>query len=140
MHVHGRSSFCVVIQGSLTCEVEARDVMPENIVAVVRPNTYNSAKNSKMLDQKFIVRDNLEMLLQIDVKYDAKASGKSAERIDHIYTVRINPTTTKGLHGIYIFPLRSRISTFQKAGRYIFKFSLVTSTLFMEGKNRTLML
>ncbi|XP_047953362.1 structural maintenance of chromosomes flexible hinge domain-containing protein GMI1-like [Salvia hispanica] len=54
------------IDGGLPSLLNAGDFLPDNIVAVVRPCSFNNGNSSKRLDQKFIVRDNQEMILEID--------------------------------------------------------------------------
>ncbi|KAL0321555.1 UNVERIFIED_CONTAM: Nicotinamide/nicotinic acid mononucleotide adenylyltransferase [Sesamum calycinum] len=100
--------------------VQAGDAPPENIVAVIRPKSFPES-SSKRLDQKFIVRNSLDMSLEVNLR----AGSKSVGRHGHIYSVRIPPSSHKGLHGLYIFPLKSkRPDLFQKAGSYALSFSL----------------
>ncbi|XP_042036221.1 structural maintenance of chromosomes flexible hinge domain-containing protein GMI1-like [Salvia splendens] len=93
------------IDGGLPSLLKAGDCLPDNIVAVVRPRSFNNGNSSKRLDQKFIVRDNHEMILEI-VKH--RASDGDAGSREHAYSVRHPPESYKGLHGLYIFPLGSR--------------------------------
>ncbi|KAK4480487.1 hypothetical protein RD792_013561, partial [Penstemon davidsonii] len=109
------------IEGDLLANVlEAGDAPPENIVAVIRPKSFNSASNSKKLDQKFMVRENFEMTLNVTLK----AGGKNAGKSEHMYSTRMTPSLHKGFHGLYVFPLRSRLSELRKAGFYTFSFAL----------------
>ncbi|KAI3458000.1 hypothetical protein Pfo_014663 [Paulownia fortunei] len=109
------------IEGGLPTAVEAGDAPPENIVAVIRPKAFNSENSSKRLDQKFIVRDNLEMTLEVKFR----ACDKNVGKYDHIYSARISPSSHKGLHGLYLFPVKLKCPyVFQKAGFYTFSFSL----------------
>ncbi|XP_073119443.1 structural maintenance of chromosomes flexible hinge domain-containing protein GMI1-like [Henckelia pumila] len=105
--------------GFPTDVIEAGDAFPQKIVAVVRPKAFTSASSPKRLDQKFIVRENYEMILEVNFRV-SKKSTKS----DHICSVRIKPSSHKGLQGLYIFLLSSKIEKFQKAGLYTFYFSL----------------
>ncbi|XP_073032528.1 structural maintenance of chromosomes flexible hinge domain-containing protein GMI1 isoform X1 [Primulina eburnea] len=98
--------------------IEAGDAFPQKIVAVVRPKVFDSASSTKRLDQKFIVRENFEMILEVNFRVEESAKS------DHIYSVRIKPSSHKGLQGLYIFLLSSKIEKFQKAGYYTFLFSL----------------
>ncbi|KAL0299685.1 UNVERIFIED_CONTAM: Structural maintenance of chromosomes flexible hinge domain-containing protein GMI1 [Sesamum radiatum] len=109
------------IDGGLPADVvQAGDAPPENIVAVIRPKSFPES-SSKRLDQKFIVRNSLDMSLEVNLR----AGSKSFGRHGHIYSVRIPPSSHKGLHGLYIFPLKSkRPDLFQKAGSYALSFSL----------------
>ncbi|KAL6536184.1 hypothetical protein OROGR_012756 [Orobanche gracilis] len=45
--------------------LEVGDHLPENNVSVIRPNSFFSGNGCKRLEEKFIVRDNLEMSLNI---------------------------------------------------------------------------
>lgn len=107
----------------LPISVKAGDAPPENIVAVIRPKSFDTAPREKRFNQKFIVRDNLDMSL--DLK--RKASEGNAGDCDHIYSVRRSASSHKGLYGLYIFPLREKWPMlFQKPGIYTVSFSLVT--------------
>ncbi|XP_042033848.1 structural maintenance of chromosomes flexible hinge domain-containing protein GMI1-like isoform X2 [Salvia splendens] len=93
------------IDGGMPSLLNAGDFLPDNIVAVVRPCSFNNGNSSKRLDQKFIVRDNQEMILEI---FKHRASDGEAGSRQHAYSVRHPPESYKGLHGLYIFPLGSR--------------------------------
>lgn len=98
--------------------VHAGQVPPTEIVAVVRPANFVSSFTSKNLDQKYIVKSNLEM--SMEVKF---------EDAHHIYSGCVTPSSRKGFHGLYIFPLGCKFpELFRKAGLYTFKFSLVSNT------------
>lgn len=110
------------VDGALSVDgpVHAGQVPPTEIVAVVRPANFVSSVTSKNLDQKYIVKSNLEMCME--VKY-------RDEDTHHIYSGRVTPSSRKGLHGLYIFPLGCKFpELFQKAGLYTFSFSLKGST------------
>ncbi|KAK6135231.1 hypothetical protein DH2020_031039 [Rehmannia glutinosa] len=107
--------------GFLPSVVEAGDTPPENIVAVIRPNAYTSGNSSKSLDQKFIVKDNHEMILEVKFIAGNKNVGKK----DHVHTVRTSPSSHKGLHGLYLFPVKLKHpQLFERAGFYTFSFFL----------------
>lgn len=107
--------------------LNAGDFLPDNIVAVVRPCSFNNGNSSKRLDQKFIVRDNQEMILEI-VKQ--RASDGEAGNREHAYSVRHPPESYKGLHGLYIFPLGSRQRLLcEEPGILTCSFSLVANFL-----------
>ncbi|KAL8049446.1 hypothetical protein ABFX02_06G021100 [Erythranthe guttata] len=109
------------IEGGFPTVVRAGDEPPENIVAVVRPKSFDSKGNYKRLDQKFIVRDNLDMILKVTFRVGDEYVGES----DHIYSVIIPPSSHQGLHGLYVFPVKSKQPLlFQKAGFYTFSFAL----------------
>ncbi|KAK9292711.1 hypothetical protein L1049_020690 [Liquidambar formosana] len=106
--------------------VYAGHVPPKDIVAVVRPACFTSSSGSKNLDQKYIIKDNLDM--SIEVKY--KANTKDRHGDHHIYSERITPSSHKGFCGLYIFPVGSKFpNIFQKAGAYTFSFSLKESSV-----------
>ncbi|KAL2226951.1 UNVERIFIED_CONTAM: Structural maintenance of chromosomes flexible hinge domain-containing protein GMI1 [Sesamum indicum] len=110
------------VDGGLPVDVvQAGDAPPENIVAVIRPKAFNPENSSKRLDQKFIVRDSLDMSLEVNFR----DSGENVGSHVHVYSVRIAPSSCKGLHGFYIFPLKSKCpALFHKAGSYALSFSL----------------
>ncbi|KAG9448240.1 hypothetical protein H6P81_014368 [Aristolochia fimbriata] len=101
---------------------------PENIVAVFRPATFTSSW-SMSLDQKYIIKDTLEMLFTIEYVNE----GKNIENGDTIASETVKPSTHGGLHGLYIFPLRSRFpQLFRRAGIFLFSFSASTEILNCE--------
>nr|XP_016460857.1 PREDICTED: uncharacterized protein LOC107784267 isoform X4 [Nicotiana tabacum] len=112
------------IEGALPQDVvDAGHEPPEEIVAVVRPASFSSSTASVSLDQKYIMKENFQMTLE--VKFEAEADGKE---LGHIYSGRMNPSSHKGFTGLYIFPLKERLpDIFQKAGIYLFRFSLEDS-------------
>ncbi|KAK4734712.1 hypothetical protein R3W88_008973 [Solanum pinnatisectum] len=110
------------IKGALPQDVDAGHEPPEEITAVVRPASFSSVIASKNLDQKYIMKENFEMTLEIKFKAD----GNEKER--HIYSGQLNPSSLKGFHGLYMFPLKKKSpNLFQKAGIYLFRFSLIES-------------
>ncbi|KAK6936673.1 hypothetical protein RJ641_033703 [Dillenia turbinata] len=95
---------------------------PREIIAVIRPNSFNSCATSNRLDQRYIIKSNAEMFME--VKY--KAENKKLPDIKNIWSVRLAPSSRKGFDGLYIFPVGGRWpKIFQKSGVYIFSFSLV---------------
>ncbi|THG10123.1 hypothetical protein TEA_027988 [Camellia sinensis var. sinensis] len=112
------------IEGALPTDsaVYAGHAPPKKIVAVVRPASFNSASASKNLDQKHIVKEHLEMSIKIKFRDD----DKSVLDVQHVYSGLTTPSSHKGLHGLYIFPLGCKFpSVFQKAGVYTFSLSIV---------------
>ena len=104
--------------------VHAGQVPPTEIVAVVRPTNFVSSFTSKNLDQKYIVKINLEMSMEIKFLKEAEHPDDA----HHIYSGCVTPSSRKGFHGLYIFPLGCKFpELFQKAGLYTFKFSLVSN-------------
>ncbi|KAJ4954884.1 hypothetical protein NE237_011667 [Protea cynaroides] len=102
--------------GSPVC---AGHVPPREIVAVVRPADFSSSSVSKTLDQKYIVKVDQEMYME--VKFSGE--GKDCED-EHIYAERVKPSSRKGFHGLYIFSLERKLPClFQRAGVYAFSFS-----------------
>nr|GLL20039.1 hypothetical protein DM860_016599 [Ipomoea trifida] len=101
--------------------VDAGHNPPEEILAIVRPASFNSAVASMKLDQKYILKESFEMSLSIKFS----ASDGNDENASHVYSNRIKPSLHKGLIGVYIFPLRSKLpKLFHKAGVYSFLLSL----------------
>ncbi|KAL8550899.1 hypothetical protein ACS0TY_000106 [Phlomoides rotata] len=109
------------IEGAFPTLVQAGDAPPMNIVAVIRPKSFRVENCSNRLDQKFICKDNLEIILEIKYRADEKRKGE----FDHIYSARVSPSSHQGLHGIYLFPLRMKQPLlFKKAGFLTFSFFL----------------
>ncbi|XP_049349124.1 structural maintenance of chromosomes flexible hinge domain-containing protein GMI1 [Solanum verrucosum] len=107
---------------ALPQDVDAGHEPPEEITAVVRPASFSSVTASKNLDQKYIMKENFEMTLEIKFKADEN------EKERHIYSGQLNPSSLKGFHGLYMFPLKKKSpNLFQKAGIYLFRFSLIES-------------
>ena len=117
------SFYCLFFQ-ELPATATAGKCPPKKLVAVVRPVSFVSQRDSKVLDQKFIFKSNIEMSLEV------KFSGgkKDLQVTEHVYSVRIPPSSHEGIHGIYVFQLGCKFPhLFQKAGVYTFSFSLVSS-------------
>ncbi|XP_055825977.1 structural maintenance of chromosomes flexible hinge domain-containing protein GMI1 [Solanum dulcamara] len=112
------------IEGALPQDVvDAGHEPPEEITAVVRPASFSSVTASKSLDQKYIMKDNFEMTLEIKFKAD-----ENEKELRHIYSGQLTPSSLKGFHGLYMFPLKKKSpNLFQKAGIYLFRFSLKES-------------
>ncbi|GAA0162738.1 viral or transposable element protein [Lithospermum erythrorhizon] len=91
---------------------------PEEIVAVIRPGSFDPENSSKSLNQKYIVKESHEMVLEIN--FDAK----HYESKELIYSAQVNPLTLKGFQGCYIFPLKEVPNLFERAGAYTFSLSL----------------
>lgn len=89
------------------------------MVAVIRPANFTC--QSFALDQKYIVKDDHEMMMKISYMVH-----KNHKNCDCIYTVRVKPSSCNGLQGLYLFAVRDKHPRlFDKAGVYIFSFSLV---------------
>ncbi|XP_043716489.1 structural maintenance of chromosomes flexible hinge domain-containing protein GMI1 [Telopea speciosissima] len=97
----------------------AGHIPPREIVAVVRPVNFSSLSTSKTLDQKYIVKIDQEMYMKVKFSCD----GKDCEDGEHIYAERVQPSSRKGFHGLYIFSLESKLPLFQRSGVYSFSFS-----------------
>ncbi|PHT87513.1 hypothetical protein T459_09619 [Capsicum annuum] len=110
------------IEGVLPQDVvDAGHEPPDEIAAVIRPASFRVTA-SKSLDQKCIMKENFEMTLEIKFKTDAN------EKECHIYSGQLTPSSLKGFHGLYMFPLKKNLpDLFQKAGIYLFRFSLMES-------------
>ncbi|KAJ8536892.1 hypothetical protein K7X08_035293 [Anisodus acutangulus] len=118
------------IEGALPQDVvDAGHEPPEEIIAVVRPASFSSVTGSKSLDQKYIMNEKIEMTLEVKLKAD-----ENEKELDHIYSGQLIPSSLKGFHGLYIFPLKKKLpDIFQKAGIYLFRFSLIESST-ISGK------
>ncbi|XP_024438485.2 structural maintenance of chromosomes flexible hinge domain-containing protein GMI1 isoform X2 [Populus trichocarpa] len=111
------------IDGGFPAEstVEAGCTPPTEIVAVVRPGCYVSSSHSKILDQKYIVKTNLEMSIEVKIR----KSAEECQNVGHIYSARIGPSSHKGFDGLYIFSLGCKFpNLFKEAGVYTFLFTL----------------
>ncbi|XVE58363.1 hypothetical protein DITRI_Ditri04bG0163800 [Diplodiscus trichospermus] len=109
------------VDGALPTDVtvHAGETPPKDIVAVLRPRSFSFPGASSDLDQKDIVKTNLEMSMEIKFRIT-----KNHQDVIHIYSCRIMPSSCKGLHGLYRFPLGCRFpDLFKKAGLYTFSFS-----------------
>ena len=95
-------------------------------MAVVRPGCYVSSSHSKILDQKYIVKTNLEMSIEVKIR----KSAEECQNVGHIYSARIGPSSHKGFDGLYIFSLGCKFpNLFKEAGVYTFLFTLVSDAL-----------
>lgn len=125
------------IEGALLVDgpIHAGQAPPAEIVAVLRPADFISSGTSENLDQRYIVKSNLEMSMEVTYqKKEMSMEVKFTEAEDlqdarHIYSRRVTTSSRKGFHGLYIFPLGCKFpDLFQKAGVYKFLFSLSDST------------
>lgn len=101
--------------------VFAGHASPDEVIAVVRPASFNSALDSEILDQKHIAVTNFDMVLEIKLN----AQDKNLQENDHIRSIRCPPLSRKGFRGLYIFPVKPRL-IFDKAGEYTFAFHIVS--------------
>lgn len=102
--------------------IDAGCESPEEIVAVVRPASFNSSTEPKNLDVKQIVQENLEMIIKIIFK----AENTCTECVN-VFSGQVTPSFQKGFRGFYIFQLQKECpKLFEKAGIYTFLFSLVS--------------
>ncbi|XVF10079.1 hypothetical protein REPUB_Repub07fG0152300 [Reevesia pubescens] len=98
--------------------VHAGQVPPKDIVAVLRPSSVSFPGASDDLDQKYIVKTNLEMSMEVKFR-----KTKNDQDVKHICSLRITPSSCKGFHGLYIFSLGCKFPhLFQEAGAYTFSF------------------
>ncbi|KAF3432812.1 hypothetical protein FNV43_RR23914 [Rhamnella rubrinervis] len=112
------------VDGALPINSYAGTVLPKETVAVVRPASYVSSSASKNLDQKHIFKSNLEMSMQVNFR----GAAQDRDNVEHIYSVRLKPSSRKGIQGLYVFPLRCKLPSFDRAGIYTFTFSLIDSS------------
>lgn len=102
-------------------KVNASNVSPCDIIAVIRPATFKSGISSEDLDQKYVMKDNFEMSLSVTFSENGNESN--------IYSTRVTPSSRNDLHGLYIFqPKCDSHPLFQKAGTYAFTFSIRDSS------------
>ncbi|KAK1571160.1 hypothetical protein Q3G72_012800 [Acer saccharum] len=112
------------IDGALPVNANAEQAPPRKIVAVIRPASFDSSSPSTNLDQKYIVKNNSEMVME--VKFSATNKLKD---VRNIYTSRVTPSSCKGFQGLYIFNLGCKFPEFfQTAGAYTFSFYLTESS------------
>ncbi|XP_062113561.1 structural maintenance of chromosomes flexible hinge domain-containing protein GMI1-like [Humulus lupulus] len=54
---------------------------------------------------------------------------KDPQKLNHVYTKRVSPSSDHGIHGIYVFPIGSKFPClFREVGVYTFSFSLTDSS------------
>ncbi|XVF53392.1 hypothetical protein PTKIN_Ptkin05aG0095700 [Pterospermum kingtungense] len=109
------------VEGALPTDasVHAGQAPPGEIVAVLRPSNFSLSGASDDLDQRDIVKINLDMSMEVKFSRTKKHQAK------HVCSVRIAPSSCKGIHGLYIFPIGCEFPRlFQKAGVYTFSFSI----------------
>ncbi|XP_026658564.2 structural maintenance of chromosomes flexible hinge domain-containing protein GMI1 isoform X2 [Phoenix dactylifera] len=120
----GNECCLLQIDGELPIEapVIAGYVPPAEIVAVIRPASFIHSSSPNSLDQKYILKDELEMSMEVSHMHENKGS----HNVEFVYAERVKPSSRNGVHGLYIYSLRQRYpELFCKAGVYIFLFSVV---------------
>ncbi|XP_051138184.1 structural maintenance of chromosomes flexible hinge domain-containing protein GMI1 isoform X2 [Andrographis paniculata] len=116
------------IEGGMPADVKAGDAPPENVVAVIRPKAFNFENSSERLDQKFVVKDNIRMTLNVQFNPEDKSEDML------IFSSVGTPSSHKGLQGLFIFPVKSKFpNLFQKAGSLTF---LLTLTNFPDVRRK----
>ncbi|KAK9672435.1 hypothetical protein RND81_12G100500 [Saponaria officinalis] len=105
--------------------VSAGFVPPKEVVAVLHPSNFISSSSADNLDQKYIIKENHEMRMDVSFKADVEESSTA----DHIFTTIVTNASRRGCQGLYIFPLSSIRHLFQKAGVYSFSFLLKRSAV-----------
>jgi len=108
------------LRGDLPYEgdVMAGYLPPHEIVAVLRPGNYTPSSTG-LLEQKYIVKDELEMVME--VKHLARSKDSPAKLVDR----KVKKTSLHNdIHGLYVFPLREASWIFKKSGVYQFNFSV----------------
>lgn len=109
---------------ALPVDARAGKVPPEEIVLVIRPGNYAYSSSSKTLDQKYIIKSNLEMSVEVNFRGNAE----DLQNVHHIFSVRVRPKSLKGIQGLYVFPLKCKLpGIFRSAGVYTFSFHLVSN-------------
>lgn len=113
--------------------VKAGFDLPKEIIAIVRPCSFTEDSKEKIIDgtdQKYVVKDNMEMRMDIkDIQKHGSAPENSAGN-NVKYTIQTRTSSRKGVHGLYCFSMEGShlLEMFKKAGRYRFTFSLVNSS------------
>lgn len=102
--------------------VSAGHASPEEVIAVVRPASYDSVVVSEKLDQKHIAVTDLDMVLEVKLN----AEDKDLEKTSHVHSFRASPVSRKGFRGLYIFSVKPKL-IFEKAGEYTFSFHIVSN-------------
>ncbi|XP_039172885.1 structural maintenance of chromosomes flexible hinge domain-containing protein GMI1-like [Eucalyptus grandis] len=89
---------------------------PKEIVAIVRPANFSYSTAPKNLDQKYIVKNKMEMSMEVKFSGDSDICRESI-----LYSSRVTPSYYRGYHGLYIFSLQHKShELFQKSGIYKF--------------------
>lgn len=112
--------------------VQAGFVLPKEIIAVVRPHAFkadNMNKSSDDLDQKSVVKDNMEMKMDIHVIPQDDTAQDTSPTGDVKFSMQTKACSRNGIHGLYSFRMEgSRLNEmFEKAGSYRFIFSMVNN-------------
>lgn len=112
--------------------VQAGYVLPKEIIAVIRPHAFkadNMSKSSDDLDQKSVVKDNMEMKMDIFLIPQDDSAQDTSPAGDVKFSMQTKACSRNGIHGLYSFRMEgSRLNEmFEKAGRYRFKFSMVNN-------------
>ncbi|WRX18062.1 hypothetical protein QQP08_010549 [Theobroma cacao] len=118
------------VDGALPADatVHAGLIPPGVFVAVLRPKSFGSSSASNDLDQKDILKINLEMSMEVNFR-----RTKNPQDVKHICSGHITPSFCKGFHGLYVFSLGCKFPRlFQEAGIYSF-FSVVNQAYYNEG-------
>ncbi|KAK6250729.1 hypothetical protein SCA6_004734 [Theobroma cacao] len=105
--------------------LQAGLVPPKEIVAVLHPRSFGSSSASNDLDQKEILKINLEMSMEVNFR-----RTKNHQDVKHIYSGRITPSSCKGFNGLYVFPLGASSHTCFKKQAYVPFYSLLVGSCF----------
>ncbi|PIA26548.1 hypothetical protein AQUCO_09100023v1 [Aquilegia coerulea] len=101
--------------------VSAGSFSLKKVVAVLRPAFFDPGSSFRSLDQKSIIKADLEMSMEVTYlgeDYDPQE--------EHIYAERSKPSVHGGIQGLYIFTVGSRNTKhFQKSGIYRFLFTVI---------------
>ncbi|KAF5189580.1 Structural maintenance of chromosomes flexible hinge domain-containing protein gmi1, partial [Thalictrum thalictroides] len=124
-----RSKDChqLAIEGALSFDgtVSAGSVSLEKVVAVMRPAFFDPSSSSRSLDQKSIIKADLEMSMEVTYLHEDDDPHE-----EHIYAERSKPSVHGGIQGLYIFSVGSRNTKhFQKSGIFRFLFTVIFEDL-----------
>nr|XP_010915961.1 structural maintenance of chromosomes flexible hinge domain-containing protein GMI1 [Elaeis guineensis] len=124
----GKECCLLQIDGELPVEapVTAGCVPPAEIVAVIRPESFIHSSSPNSLDQKYVLKDELEMSMKIRHMHESQG----CQNVEFVHAEYMKPSSRNGIHGLYIYSLRQKHpDLFCKAGVYIFLFSVVCKDL-----------
>ncbi|XP_039165274.1 fe(2+) transport protein 1 [Eucalyptus grandis] len=73
---------------------------PKEIIAIVQPSNFSYSTAPKNLDQRYIVKNKMEMSMEVKFSGDSDNGQES-----HLYSSCVTPSCYRGSHGLYIVSL-----------------------------------
>ena len=97
-----------------------------------------TSESSNDLDQELVVKDNMEMHMDIQLIPQDDSAEDTSPTSDVKFSMQTKVCSRNGIHGLYSFRMEgSRLNEmFQKAGRYGFIFSLVNNPALLTINKR----